>query len=371
VRLLWLNWKDPGHPAAGGAEVVLWELSKRLVAEGHAVTVLTCGYDGSPRHEQVDGIEVIRVGNNRYAHSFQALSYYVRRLRNRFDIVVEVVNTAPYFSVFFGRRAKRFLFYHQLAGEIWNYETRPPLSHVGRYLLEPAANRLLANAGVPVITVSDSTRHNLKDFGFRPERTHIISEGIQLEPAGDPSTVGKYPRLTMLSLGAMRAMKRTIDQVKAFEYAKELLPDLQLKLAGSADDEYGSQVLAYAATSPYYQDIEYLGRVSARDKLRLMRRCHLITVTSIKEGWGLIVSEAASQGTPAVVYDVDGLRDSVRHGETGLVVAPDPSALAQAAAGLLADQPTYRRFQAAGWQWSKRLNFDQSYLDFKKVLEHA
>jgi glycosyltransferase involved in cell wall biosynthesis len=102
-----------------------------------------------------------------------------------------------------------------------------------------------------------------------------------------------------------------------------------------------------------------------------MRRSHLIVVTSVKEGWGLIVSEAASQGTPAVVYDVDGLRDSVRHQETGLVVAAQPTALAAAAAELLTDDPTYSRLQTAGWEWSKSLTFDQSYRDFKHILELA
>lgn len=371
MKILWLSWKDPGHPASGGAEVVLWELSKRLVTEGHDVTVLTCGYAGSPRRQQRDGINIVRIGNNRYTHSFQALLHYVRQLRNTYDTVIEVVNTAPYFGVFFGKRAKRFLFYHQLAEEVWFYQTKSPLSHIGRYLLEPTANRLLSRANVPVITVSDSTQRNLSSYGFAPGRTHIISEGIQLEPAADLSAIKKYPHPTMLSLGAMRAMKRTLDQIKAFECAKQRLPDLQLKIAGAADDTYGREVLDYIAASPYRNDIEYLGRVSATEKLALMRRSHLLAVTSVKEGWGLVVSEAASQGTPAVVYDADGLRDSVRHNETGIVVIPKPDSLAAAVVNLLSDLPTYRRLQATGWQWSKSLTFDRAYHDFKNVLETA
>jgi glycosyltransferase involved in cell wall biosynthesis len=371
VNILWFSWKDPGHPASGGAEVVLWELSKRLVAEGHGVTILTCGYNDASDREQVDGINIIRIGSSRYIHPFQALSYYLRKLRNRFDIVIEVVNTAPYFGVFFGKKSQRYLFYHQLAEEIWDYETKAPLSQVGRYILEPGANRLLSRSGAPVITISESTRQNLTRYGFKPENVSIISEGIQMQPLAGLRGIAKFERPTMLGLGAMRAMKRTMHQVEAFELAKQQLPELQLKLAGLADDDYGRSVLARAQASPYREDIEYLGKVSADDKTELMRRSHLITVTSVKEGWGLIVSEAASQGTPAVVYDVDGLRDSVRHGQTGLVVEPQPSALASGVASLLGDSSTYQRLRDSAWQWSRLLTFDNAYKDFKNAMELA
>jgi len=371
MKILWLNWKDRGHPAAGGAEVVLWELSKRLVAEGHEVTLLTCGYAGAVGREVVDGITVIRVGASRYAHSFQALLHYIRRLRNRFDIVIEVVNTAPYFSVFFGKKSRRLLFYHQLAREIWHHETKPPLSHFGRFVLEPFATRLLSRAGVATITISESTRQDLGRFGFRADRTHIIPQGMQFQPVKSLSDIIKFAKPTMLSLGTLRAMKRTKDQLVAFELAKRHLPDLQFKIAGLANDRYGKEVLHAIQNSPFADDIEYLGRITDEEKLQLMQQSHIITVTSVKEGWGLIVSEAASQGTPAVVYDVDGLRDSVRHRETGLVTATNPDALSKGILALLADSQTYRRLQRAAWQWSRELNFDNAYLGFKNILERA
>ena len=41
---------------------------------------------------------------------------------------------------------------------------------------------------------------------------------------------------------------------------------------------------------------------------------------SLAEGWGLTILEANTLGTPAVAYDVPGLRDSVRDGQTGWLV---------------------------------------------------
>jgi glycosyltransferase involved in cell wall biosynthesis len=369
MNILWLTWKDYTHPEAGGAEVVLRELSKRLVKDGHRVTFLTARHPGANAHELLDGIEVIRIGRNRYLHSFQALGYYMRHLRGKFDVVVEVVNTAPYFGVFFGGGAKTFLFYHQLAREVWFHEAKAPLSHAGYYALEPLATRMLARSHTPLITISGSTLHDLGRYGFHKDRAHIITQGIELEPLPTLRGVRKMTDPTLLSLGAMRAMKRTLDQIKAFELAKQQVHNLKMILAGDASSPYGQRVLDYIAQSEFSSDITYEGRVSRERKVELMRRAHIMCVTSVKEGWGLIVTEAASQGTPAVVYNVDGLRDSVRDRQTGLVVPPYTLALASGIIDLFTDRSFYRKVRSAAWQWSKRLTFDQSYQDFKQALE--
>jgi len=357
------------HPGAGGAEIVLWQLSRRLVDEGHAVTLLTSSYGAALSREHVDGIDIIRIGRNRYLHSAQALMHYARQLRDKHDTVIEVVNTAPYFSAFFGKKSKRYLLYHQLAREVWFHETRAPLSYFGNYLLEPTATRILGRTGVPAIAMSESTRQDLLRYGFKPELTHTISEGIEIDPAADITRLKKFKRPTLLGLGTLRAMKRTLVQIEAFEIAKRTMPALQLKLAGSSEGSYGKRVLARIDASPYAADIEYLGHISKEDKIKLMQKSHALLYTSIREGWGLVVTEAASQGTPAVVYDVPGLRDSVRHSSTGIIVPPTADSLAEGILILLHDPKRYEVIRQAAWEWSKLITFDQSYKDFKGVIE--
>jgi glycosyltransferase involved in cell wall biosynthesis len=112
-----------------------------------------------------------------------------------------------------------------------------------------------------------------------------------------------------------------------------------------------------------------LGKVSQAQKVELMQRCHLIMVTSVKEGWGLIVTEAASQGTPAVVYDVDGLRDSVRHGQTGLVCARNtPACLAESAVKLLRDADAYAQVREEAWRLSLEITFERSYSESLAIM---
>ena len=369
MKILWLAWKDYTHPERGGAEVVLRELMQRQVAEGHTVALVTARHAGAAKHEILDGIQVIRVGGNRFVHPLLALAYYLAHMRSKFDLVIETVNTAPYFSLLFRGRARAVAFYHQLARDIWFLETKPPLSYIGYYILEPIATWLLAQAKTPLVTISNSTKRDLMRFGWDEQRAHIISEGIEIEPVADLATVKKYGQPTMLALGAMRGMKRNMDLVEAFEIAKEMVPGLKFKIAGDASNVYGQQVLQRIKRSRYASDIEYLGRVSRKQKIELMQRSHVLASAAIKEGWGLTITEAASQGTPSVVYDADGLRDSVVHYQTGLVTTRTPAAMAQGIVDLLTDRSLYTKLQQNGWEWSKQITFDQSYKDFKQITE--
>lgn len=370
MKLLWLNWKDTKHPHAGGAEVVNHALMKRLVADGHTVTLVTARYPGSSATDVVDGVNIIRVGRSRYTHSFVALWYYLTKLRNQFDAVVETVNTAPYLTSLFPGTARHILFYHMLAKEIWMYETSFPLNFLGRYILEPVANWLQSRTSSTVITVSQSSKDDLIASGFDANAIHIVSEGIELAPVASLAHVKKYTNPTILSLGAVRAMKQTDQIVTAFEILRDTTEiDVRLIIAGGVADAYGEQVLEHIKRSPHRDVIGYRGWVSEAEKIELMQHAHIIAVTSVKEGWGLIVTEANSQGTLAVVYNVCGLRDSVQHNRTGLVAEQNtPEALAKSFAVIFSDPKRYNQLQLHAWQWSKQITFDQCYEDFKKHL---
>jgi glycosyltransferase involved in cell wall biosynthesis len=95
-----------------------------------------------------------------------------------------------------------------------------------------------------------------------------------------------------------------------------------------------------------------LGYLPRRDLYERMARAHSLLVTSVREGWGMVITEANSVGTPAVGYDVPGVRDAIRDGDTGILAeAGNPTELANAALSLIADAGVYafRRGQALVW----------------------
>ena len=120
--------------------------------------------------------------------------------------------------------------------------------------------------------------------------------------------------------------------------------------------------------SEYKEDIEVLGRVSSDQKAELMQKSHALLVTSVKEGWGLVVTEANSQGTPAVVYDVDGLRDSVKNDATGSVSDTTPGGMAKKISLLLNNASLYDKIRSGAHAWSKQITFEKSYNEFKERI---
>ncbi len=378
MRVLWVTWKDWEHPQSGGAELVMHEIIKRQIADGHEVDILTASFSGKHEELELDGANVVRLKGNRYIQPFKTAPYFIKHCRGKYDVVIEAVNTAPYFTPFFkGKKTRSILFYHQLARQIWFYEAPLPLAIIGYGILEPAATFLLSRSKATVLTVSESTKKDLMRYTFRGNKIHIISEGIGIKPIQklenrNLKLGGKYSQSTVLSLGALRAMKQTLAQVKAFEIARDEMPELRMKIAGGgANTAYGKKVLAYVEASRHKDAIEYLGRVSEAKKVELMGKAHILLQTAVKEGWGLTVTEANSQGTPAVVYNSDGLRDSVRHYKTGLVSVSTPEDLAKNIVTILTDDSLYKRLQQDAWQWSKQITFEQCYKDFKNVLKET
>ena len=324
------------------------------------------GFGKAAKEDVRDGFRVVRLGDH-YTVYWYAYRYYQRHLKGWADVVIDELNTMPFFCRFYVRE-KTFFFPHQLCRQVWFYQMPFPISFIG-YCLEPIYLWLLRK--YDVITISESTKQDLMRYGFRSERIHLIPEGIEITPAADIDVLEKFERPTLLSLGSIRAMKRTKHQIAAFELAKKTIPNLQMKIAGDVQSDYGSEVLRMIARSPFRKDIEYVGKVSREKKIELMQKSHLILVTSVKEGWGLIVTEAASQGTPAVVYDVDGLRDSVKNGVTGIVTRENTEyGLAEAIVKLLMNEEEYARMRNNAYKASLEFTFDASYEQFLQIIKN-
>lgn len=364
MNIVWFSWKDLTHPAAGGAEIVTDNLLSRLASEGHNVTLLTSKAGGA-EEEKRNGYNIIR-GGGRLGVYFSAASYYKEHLKSSTDIAIDECNTIPFMSsLYAGRNTQTFMFFHMLCRKIWFYELPPFIGWIG-WILEPLYLRLLSRERA--IVVSESTKQEIMKCGFSENNISIISEGIEIEPVRTLRSVKKFDEPTVLGLGTMRSMKRTLDQVKAFEIAKASLPELKLIIAGDNTTPYGEKVTEYVWRSEFSSDIQLLGRVSKKEKMRLMQKSHILLVTSIKEGWGLVVTEANSQGTPAVVYDVDGLRDSVQHEKTGIVTRETVEGLAGGIVRMMEDKSTYDLYRKNGYNWSKSITNNQSFLDFKKAI---
>ena len=103
-----------------------------------------------------------------------------------------------------------------------------------------------------------------------------------------------------------------------------------------------------------------LGRLDRADLLDRMGRAHILVVTSVREGWGLVVTEANSLGTPAVAYDVPGLRDAVKNNSTGVLVRPSPAEAAVSIVNVLRDGDRYDRLKRDAQLWGAQCSWDKT-----------
>jgi glycosyltransferase involved in cell wall biosynthesis len=364
VHITWFSWKDINHPEAGGAERVSDAIRKRLVVDGHRVTLITARYPGSQARETAAGVQTIRVGS-RYSVYLKARRQY-KKLPVQ-DLIIDEMNTIPFMASFYRGSAVPVLLTYQLARRVWFYQIAFPLSIIG-YIVEPLYLHLISKRYQLVLTESNSTKQDLQRYGFREQDIVVFRVGMDIKrPA---KLLAKKPSNTIIFLGALRPMKQPVDAIQAFEKACDQQPNLRLILAGNTAGSYAEKVRQYVKQSRHREAIDMRGRISEAEKSSLLQEAQLIIVTSIKEGWGLIVTEANSQGTPAIVYDTDGLRDSVQDSQTGLVVpAGDTTALSKALLELMANPQKREALRVAAFEHSKQFTYNQSYEDFSQALQ--
>jgi glycosyltransferase involved in cell wall biosynthesis len=130
-------------------------------------------------------------------------------------------------------------------------------------------------------------------------------------------------------------------------------------VAGTGD--YRAALEQLAASLGQTEAVTFHGFVSEADKLGLLRSAWANVFPSPKEGWGITVVEAAACGTPSLASDSPGLRDSVRHGETGyLVPHGDVEGLASRMLELAGDPQVVSRLGAGARAFAESLTWERT-----------
>ena len=358
MKILIFNWRDIKNPEAGGAEVYTHEIAKRLVKKGHNVVLTTAGFKGSKKEEIIDGVHVFRTGN-KYSVYWKAKDFYLKNLAQEgFDILVDEINTRPFFCTKFANNGTKIVaLIHQLAKEFWFYEIPLPFSLVGyfleRFWLSPYKK-------LPTITVSFSTKKDLEKWGF--QNIKIVPNGTNIEPVS--SLPVKNNRPTIIFVGRMKRAKKPQDVIKAFELVRKEISDAELWMVG---DGYMRQRLK--AQNP--EGVKFWGYLPGEKKNELVKKAWVIAVPGIREGWGQVVTDANALGTPAVGYNIPGLRDSIKDGHNGLLVNPDPQSLAKGLITLLKDARLREKLSRNAVEWAKQFSWERSTEEFEKILEQA
>jgi glycosyltransferase involved in cell wall biosynthesis len=358
MRILILNWRDTRSARGGGAERVTQEVASRLVARGHEVTWLSSAQAGLPSEEVLDGVTIVRRGSE-----LTTRLHAPRLARAGFDVVVDAINTVPYLAPLWAR-VPTVVFFHQLARDVWWYEAPRAVAAFG-WTIEPLYLQVYRRT--PAVTVSDSTRKDLRRFGLK-ERIDVIPLAVD-RPEAEPDFAAKPLTGNLVGIGRLRPSKRFDHAIRALRSLRSTHPHARLDLIGSGSEH--DRLAALAGELGLGDAVRLLGAVGSDERDAILREADAVIGTSVREGWGLTVTEGAVLGTPAVVYDIPGFRDSVVDGRTGIVTKPTPDGLADGVRRLLADPAAYDAIRRRAYERALATSWDDTATAFEAALGAA
>ena len=332
------------YPESGGVAQHVRFLYENLRLRGHDVRIITASH--GPQRASEGDILRIGVGFSMPTNgSMGTLTFSPRYLgqvrellaRERFDLLHFHEPFVPFLSLFLLResRSVNVATFHAYAGFSPSYE-------LGSRVMRGHAARLHGR-----IAVSAAARHFIDRFF--PGDYKVIPNGVDVGRFAAAVPLARWQDGTpnVLFVGRLEPRKGVLDLLKAHRILRKTGSGNRLLIVGSGPQE--REARRYVATRGL-QEVEFLGRVSDREKAQLFRTVEVFASPATGgELFGIVLLEAMAAGAPIVASDIHGYKGVVRRGREGLLVPPhEPKELARAIARLLGDAELRAEMSAAG-----------------------
>ncbi len=359
IDVLFVNWRDVTHPEGGGSERYVHRMAEGLAGAGLSVSMFCAAHDRAPAEEFLGGVHVVRRGGR--------LGVYPRALlhvlRTRPRLVVDVQNGLPFASPLVTRRPVVNLVHH-VHREQWPIVFGRVGGAIGWWVESVLAPRIYRRSRY--VTVSTATAEELVGLGIDRERLALVRNGV--EPAPAVSAVrSTTPHLVVL--GRLVPHKRVEHAIEVVARLRHRWPGLRLSVVGEGwwDAELRARAIALGVDDV----VEFTGHLDEQTKHEELARAWVHLCPSIKEGWGLVVTEAGSHRVPTVGYrSAGGLRESVVDGSTGVLV-DDLDEMTEAVDRLLADERRPRALGGAAARHAAAVHMPASVRGFAAALATA
>jgi D-inositol-3-phosphate glycosyltransferase len=383
--------EQPGTGDAGGMNVYIVEVSKRLARLGVEVEIFTRATDSTlpPVVEMAPGVSVRHIT----AGPFQGLSK--EELPSQLCAFTNGVlrTEAAYPPGYYDLVHSHYWMSGQvgwLARERWGV----PLVHTA-HTLAKVKNRLIAAGDRPepnarvigeeqVIAEADrlvaNTRFEAQDlvacYDAEPTRLTVVQPGVDLDRFR-PGAVDRA-RFGLPERGRVVAFVGRIQPLKGPEVLIRALPglrDVTVVICGGPSGsglDRPTSLIELAASLGVSDSVRFLPPQTGNDHAALYRAADLVAVPSHNESFGLVALEAQACGTPVVAAAVGGLVTAVRDGVSGVLVdGHNPADWAAVLAKLL-DEPARRRMLSVGAvQHAANFSWDRTAEGLLRVYREA
>ncbi|GCF15401.1 glycosyl transferase family 1 [Haloarcula mannanilytica] len=366
VCILALNKRSWHHSKAGGSELNLEESLKRLAERGHRVHLLTGSDEGNKKREVDGGVYIHRVGFDNWlsapwdvvtSYIFVTFYFYFKMFKISPDIVYTVNTPLPWPVV---TRCPRIAIFHHIAIDSF-FDTHPFPQNLLGYISQWAG--VLRERNTPTVSVSPSTTKELVSRGHPPDTVYEIRNGIDLEKYF-PGNESNNPQ--MVYIGGLERYKG-VDRIPEIHQELQALSeqDIHLHVAGR-DGPMKELIETYCENT---NKAHFHGFVSEEKKIQLLQSGWAFIAPSRVEGWGIAVLEANACGTPAIGCDVSGLRDSIKHQQTGFLVDEFTAAsFASNVHELISNRDLRNSFGDSGRAWAEQHSWERNVDDLERLF---
>jgi glycosyltransferase involved in cell wall biosynthesis len=326
------------RPFLGGGQVTVLTLARGLDKE--KFEILVASEEGGPLVDELKRIGIrhvpIRLGKFSGISTAGVLATVLR------ENAVDVLHTHGGIAGLYGRLAARKAgtpaVVHTVHG-IHYLHYRNPAAKRAFIVLERRLSR--STDAVVFVSVADMERAARLRLAL-PPKARLIRNGVPPIPPGrlrDPAAVraelGAVGRPLVVAVSRLHRQKGVTYLLRAVSLVRAEIPDVQVVVAGGGPlaDRLAVEVKALRIGD----NAALLGERT--DALDILAAADLFVLPSLWEGLPYVLVEAAALGKPIVATDIDGVREIIRSGATGILVPPgDPGALAAAIILLLKDR---------------------------------
>ena len=351
MKILMLTWEYPPRIVGGIARVV-HDLSKRLIKDGHEVTVITYRDGKVPEYENDKGVEVYRV-DNYMIHPNNFIDWIMQLNFNMIAKATEVINKEGGFDVIhahdwlvtYAAKSLKQSFNLPMVATIHATEAgRNSGIHddTQRYIND--TEWLLTYEATEVIVNSNYMKGHVQGlFGLPFDKISVIPNGINLNNfTGIDRDYDFRRRFAMdnekiiLYVGRLVYEKGVQHLISAMPKILENYHDSKLVIAGKGGmiDELKSQVDSMGLSNKVY----FTGYLNQKEVQKMYKCADVAVFPSTYEPFGIVALEAMLAGIPTVVSDIGGLNEIVEHGVNGMKsYTGNPNSIADSVLSLLFD----------------------------------
>ena len=168
-----------------------------------------------------------------------------------------------------------------------------------------------------IITISKSTKQQLnQNYGYSKSRITVAYPGVDKRFKPSKST---HQQLTLLFLGGFKQRKNPQFLLKLL--AKLNNKNIKLVLAGTGP--LLGELKNLTQTFNLTNQVEFTGFVKEQDKVKNYQQADILLLPSLKEGFGMTITEAAACGIPSIGADHYSIKEIIKDQKTGLLAKPN------------------------------------------------